>query len=316
MLAPKINHNSWLREMDHPAINLPRWQQQVDLISDLYQSKNTLIIQSNGKDAQIICSQKIPNSSLTTGAMLQREGLIDAICDSVSYGLTPLDTVKIGGSFTDFRKLLVLKLNWPDGRLFGCLVICDPASDCMTATSAAVCDSIKALLQGELKQMYLMGQLQRLSVQDEFTCMLNPYGFNLMAPRQLSLSRRFGSHAGLIVLEDQPSPQLHQKYTESQRTRIIARIISDSMREADISARLQSDQFIILAFVDNESNLDSLIARLRKQVHKEAPEINLVVGKSFFTPDTQLSLIPMQQEAIADLERNRDSRKKGLGSRL
>ncbi|GIU21786.1 GGDEF domain-containing protein [Shewanella schlegeliana] len=305
MLAPKINHNSWLREMDHPAINLPRWQQQVDLINDLYQSKNTLIIQSNGKDAQIVCSLKQADNGLTTGTMLQREGLIDAICDNVSHGVTQFDATKIGGSFSDFDRLLAVKLNWPDGRLFGCLVICDPKSDRVIATSAAVCDTIKALIQGELKQMYLMGQLQRLSVQDEFTCMLNPYGFNLMAPRQLSLSRRFGSHAGLIVLEEQPSPQLQQKYTESQRIRIIARIISDSMREADISARIENQQFIILAFVDNEANLDSLIARLRKQVHREAPEINLIVGKSFFTPDTQLSLIPMQQEAIADLEKNR-----------
>lgn len=310
MLAPKINHNSWLREMDHPAINLPRWQQQVDLINDLYQSKNTLIIQSNGKDAQIICSRKQANSRLATGTLLQREELIDAICDNVSYGLTQLDSAKVGDSFTEFDKLLAVRLSWPDGRLFGCLVICDPDSDRIIATSAAVCDSIKALLQGELKQMYLMGQLQRLSVQDEFTCMLNPYGFNLMAPRQLSLSRRFGSHAGLIVLEEQASSQLHQRYSESQRIRIIARIISDSMREADICARVENEQFIILAFIDNESNLDSLIARLRKQVHKEVPEINLLVGKSFFTPDTQLSLAPMQQEALADLERNRDSKRR------
>ncbi|MGS0727920.1 GGDEF domain-containing protein, partial [Shewanella sp. 0m-11] len=60
-----------------------------------------------------------------------------------------------------------------------------------------------------------------------------------------------------------------------------------------------------LAFVDNESNLDSLIARLRKRLSKEAPEINLVTGKCFFTPDTQLTLIPMQEQATADLERNR-----------
>ncbi|WP_299801692.1 GGDEF domain-containing protein [uncultured Shewanella sp.] len=314
MLAQKINHNIWLREQDHPAINLARWQQQVDLISELYQAKSTLIIQSNGNKAQITCCSKQsdkPNDKLfTAGDELQREGVIDATCDTISYGLVHLDPTKVAGSFASFNRLLSIKLTWPDGRLFGCMIICDPAKDKVNATTAVVCETVKALLQGELKQMYLTEQLHRLSVQDDFTCMLNPYGFNLMAPRQLSLSRRFGSHAGLIVLEDSPSPHIHQKYTESQRIRIIARIISDSMREADISARLQDQQFIILAFVDNESNLDSLIARLRKQVHKEAPEINLIVGKSFFTPDTQLSLIPMQQEAIADLEKNRDSKRR------
>ncbi|ABV86105.1 GGDEF domain-containing protein [Shewanella pealeana] len=314
MLAQKINHNIWLRELDHPAINLPRWQQQVDLISDLYQARASLIIQSNGSKAQITCCNKQSNalagSLFTAGDVLQRESVIDATFDTIGYGLVHLDPAKVTGSFASFNRLLSIKLTWPDGRLFGCMIICDPAKEKVTATSAAVCETVKALFQGELKQMYLMEQLQRLSVQDEFTCMLNPYGFNLMAPRQLSLSRRFGSHAGLIVLQECPSAHIHQKYTESQRIRIIARVISDSMREADISARIQDEQFIILAFVDSESNLDSLIARLRKQIHKEAPEINLIVGKSFFTPDTQLSLIPMQQEALADLERNRDSKRR------
>ncbi|MGS0676416.1 GGDEF domain-containing protein [Shewanella sp. 0m-4] len=305
MLAQKINHNIWIREQDHPAISLPRWQQQVDLINDLYQSEATVILQSNGDRGQITCSSpQQTGNAFAAGDMLQREGLIDAICETVSYGLVPFEPAKLGGSFAVFNTLLAIKLTWPDGRLFGCLVICNPASDKISATSAAVCETVKALIQGELKQMYMMEQLQRMSVQDEFTCMLNPYGFNLMAPRQLSLSRRFGSHAGIIILEDVPSSQ-HQKYTETQRIRIMARVISESMREADISARIQNQQFIILAFVDNESNLDSLIARLRKRLSKEAPEINLVTGKCFFTPDTQLTLIPMQEQATADLERNR-----------
>ncbi|GIU07176.1 MULTISPECIES: GGDEF domain-containing protein [unclassified Shewanella] len=314
MLAQKINHNIWLRDLDHPAINLARWQQQVDLISELYQSKITIIIQSNGKKSQITCCNKQAGNQadnlFNAGDELQREAVIDATCDTIGFGIVHLDPAKVTGSFASFNKLLAIKLTWPDGRLFGCIIICDPAKDKVNAISATVCEMVKALLQGELKQMYLTEQLHRLSVQDEFTCMLNPYGFSLMAPRQLSLSRRFGSHAGLIVLEDCPSSQVHHKYTQSQRIRIIARIISDSMREADISARIDDGQFIILAFVDNESNIDSLIARLRKQVNREAPEINLIVGKSFFTPDTQLSLIPMQQEAIADLEKNRDSKRR------
>ncbi len=237
--------------------------------------------------------------------MLEREGLIDAICETVSYGLAPFPPAEVGGRFAGFNTLLAIKLNWPDGRLFGCLVICDPAKEQISATSATICETVKALIQGELKQMYMMEQLQRMSVQDEFTCMLNPYGFNLMAPRQLSLSRRFGSHAGIIILEGSPSPQYQYKYSDSQHIRIMARVISESMREADISARIQDQQFVILAFVDNESNLDSLIARLRKRLNREAPEINLVAGKCFFTPDSQLTLIPMQEQATADLEKNR-----------
>ena len=309
MLAQKINHNIWLREQDHPAVNLARWQQQVDLIGEIYQSEATLIIQSNGNKAQITCCTKQADNFFNAGDELQREGVIDATCDATRFGVIHLDPAKVAGSFATFDRLLSIKLTWPDGRLFGCMIVCDPAKDKLNATSAAVCETVKALLQGELKQMYLMEQLHRLSVQDELTCMLNPYGFNLITPRQLSLSRRFGSHAGLLVIEIQASPEYDYKYTQLQGIRLIARIISDSIREADISARIDDGQFVILAFVDNQSNLDSLIGRLQKQIHKEAPEVNFLIGKSFFTPDTQLTLIPMQQEALADLEKNRDSKR-------
>lgn len=306
MLAQDSNQKVWLREKDHPAISLPRWQQQVDLINDLYQAKNTLIIQTNGDEAQTVCSAPFDSKNLMLGEIFEAKGLIQSINDQTDFGLIKLKPSDIGCTTNAVSLLLAIQLSWPDGRVFGCLLICDPAATHISSTYAAVCESIKALLQGELKQMYMAEQLQRLSVQDEFTYMLNPYGFNLMAPRQLSLSRRFGSHAGLIVLEAMPSRANASAAIGSQFIRTIARVISESMREADICARFDDEQFIILAFIDNEANLATLIARLRKRLEREAPDVTLLSGICFFTPDSQQSLIPMQQQAVADLERNRE----------
>ncbi|GIU40837.1 GGDEF domain-containing protein [Shewanella sairae] len=305
MLAQDNNQTVWLREKDHPAINLPRWQQQVDLINDLYQAKNTLIIQTNGEEAQTVCSAPFDSKNLMLDEIFEAKGLIQSMTEKADFGVIHLTPAEIGCATSAAERLLAIQLSWPDGRVFGCLLICDPAAENMTNTHAAVCGSVKALIQGEFKQMYMMEQLQRLSVQDEFTYMLNPYGFNLMAPRQLSLSRRFGSHAGLIVLEAMPSRANASTVIGSQFIRTIARVISESMREADICARFDDKQFIILAFIDSESNLDTLIARLRKRLVRETPEIDLVSGMCFFSPDSQQSLMPMQQEAIADLEKNR-----------
>ena len=165
---------------------------------------------------------------------------------------------------------------------------------------------IESLLTSHRLIMRLMMKVQMLSVQDEQTCMLNQYGFSLMAPRQLSLSRRFGSHAGIILVEAlfDESTEV-QTESEEQRLRILARIIHSSLRDADVSARISHNQFIILCFIDNESNLDSLVLRLKKQFAKEGQNLNLVTGQSYFTPDTQISLAPMQQQAIKSLNLNR-----------
>ena len=308
MLAQHIDQNIWLREQDHPAVSMTRWQLQVDLLNDLYRAKTSLIVQFSAEDAQIVCGKAHADSPLKTGLLLENSLLIGPVNSSSCYGTSSLIPNEIGALFSHYEQVLSLQLSWPDGRVFGCILICDPDTAQASSASLTVIESVRSLLQGELKQVYLMQQVRRLSFQDETTQMLNPYGFGLMAPRQLSLSRRFGSHAGIIIIEMIDSPLMRNApLSVSQKARLLARIIAESLREADMSARIEENKFIILAFVDSEPNLETLITRLRKQITREAGKLSIVVGKSFFTPDAQQSLIPMQQAAEDDLELRRQS---------
>ena len=308
MLAQNIDHNVWLRDQEQSAVSLPRWQQQVDLLNDLYSAKTCLVMQFSAQDAQIVCSKKYHDMPLKAGTVLSNSPLLTAVNSSSSFGSSELNASELGEAFASFEQVLSIQLTWPDGRVFGCILICDPNTTQATSASLTVIESVRSLLQGELKQVYLMQQVQRLSFQDETTQMLNPYGFGLMAPRQLSLSRRFGSHAGIVLIEMVDNPLMRPvPLSTSQKARLLARIIAESLREADMSARVDENRFIILAFVDSESNLETLVTRLRKQIAKEAGKLSIVVGKSFFTPDAQQSLIPMQQAAEDDLELRRQS---------
>ncbi|ACJ30908.1 GGDEF domain protein [Shewanella piezotolerans WP3] len=308
MLAQNIDHNVWLRDQEQPAVSLPRWQQQVDLLNDLYRAKTCLVMQFSGQDAQIVCGKKHHDSALKAGKVLTNSPLLTAINSISSFGSSELTIDELGDAFAEFEQVLSIQLSWPDGRVFGCILICDPNTTQATSASLTVIESVRSLLQSELKQVYLMQQVQRLSFQDETTQMLNHYGFGLMAPRQLSLSRRFGSHAGIVLIELVDNPLMRTApLSTAQKARLLARIIAESLREADMSARIDEDRFMILAFVDSESNLDTLIGRLRKQIAKEAGKLSILVGKSFFTPDAQQSLVPMQQAAEDNLELCRQS---------
>lgn len=306
MLAQSNHHRLWLREQDHPAISLPRWQQQMDLLTSFYRSQASLILQLADNSFQVVCTQQSQDYKLSGGTVFFDAGLLKLVESQSGYGQSHVKGDAFTSGLSQFQHVICQLIYWPDGELFGCILICDPDQNRFQEHLAPLIETTKSLIQAELKHLFLMMKVQMLSVQDEQTCMLNQYGFNLMAPRQLSLSRRFGSHAGIILVEAlvDESTEVPTE-SDEQRVRILARIIHSSLREADVSARISHNQFIILCFIDNESNLDSLVLRLKKQFAKEGQNLNLVTGQSFFTPDTQISLDPMQQQAIKSLKLNR-----------
>ncbi|WP_299796125.1 GGDEF domain-containing protein [uncultured Shewanella sp.] len=306
MLAQSNHHLLWLREQDHPAVSLPRWQQQVELLGNFYQSRACLILQAVNNSFQVVCARQSQNLRLHGGKTFDDSGLLAVLNAYEGYGLTTSTAAEFRSELDQFSQILSRPIFWPDGELFGCILICDPVQAKYHERLAPLAETAKSLIQAELKHVFLMQQVKMLSVQDEQTCMLNPYGFNLMAPRQLSLSRRFGSHAGIILIEEMMSDSHEmQDVSEGQRVRMLARVIHDNLRDADVSARVGHRQFIILCFIDNESNLDALVSRLKKQIAKEDPTLKLVSGQSYFTPDTQISLEPMQEKAKENLNMNK-----------
>jgi GGDEF domain-containing protein len=304
MLLQCTEQTLWLRERDHPAITLPRWQQQVDLLNEFFQADASLVLQYIQDEYQVVSSRQTTNLDLYAGTQFKDAQLTTELLEHSGYGLLNLGKSKDTNSkLSRFEKLDALPIYWADGQLFGIVVICNSKQTKHLDRLLPLLDNSKALIQAELKHLFLMQQIQMMSVQDELTCMLNPYGFNLMAPRQLSLSRRFGSHAGLVLIEDISSHA--DKTTQSQGLRQLARIIHHHMRDADVSARIEDGLFAILAFVDSQANLDSLTQRLRKQITKEESNLQVAIGYSFFTPNTHLAIEPMLEAARQNLLTNK-----------
>lgn len=299
-----FNQPLWLRDTEHPAIDLPRWQQYLKLITRLFHAQASLLIQVYGEDSQVVCvhqHQALVDDSAPIKPLSQR---------LAELGLTPntplLSEADILASAHGKSGLLSLDLYWPNGKLFGHIFIYSAMPHPQMTTLLTLVEPIKLLIQAELKHLYLMKEMDTLSLQDEVTCMLNPYGFSLMAPRQLSLGRRFGSHAGLIVIENCPNP-LARKVEQSPTHQLkqLARIITDNMREADVCAYLDNQQFAVLAFVDNQAHLNALVNRITKHLARKEPDLRIAVGQCFFAPDLHVELELMLKEANADLHNNK-----------
>ncbi|QSX36401.1 GGDEF domain-containing protein [Shewanella sedimentimangrovi] len=280
--------DTWLTSQSHPAISLSRWQQHTELLCQLFKADTCLIVQHLDEQAHIV-TVKQQQERWTAGETLPWDELLTAMKQG-EPGEHP--------AWQD--GLIALDLHWPDTQSFGQILIACKQQPAILDTCLKLAEPVRALIQAELKHMYLMQQLEMLSFQDEHTCMLNPYGFSLMAPRQLNLSRRLGSHAGIVLLENcQSSLSMDEQQTQLRK---LARVVHENMREADLAARLENQQVVILAFVDNEANLQSLESRMKKQLLKTEPSLRVVTGYSFFSPDANIELDPMIAEANAKLQ--------------
>lgn len=282
--------SEWLLEHPHPAIDEPRWHQLTQLLCQLFKASASALVQYHFGDARLISVKQNKNVGLTQGAIEP----IDHLKQRLSNTSLPDEGIWRHG-------LIELPLHWPGGGIFGAvLLVCDklpPNLDSCQTLAAPIID----YLQSELKVYRQARQMEQLSLQDEATQMLNSHGFNLMAPRQLNLSRRLGSHAGLVLMENGTEYQGHEA---EEKLRSLAQVVFDNLREADLAARI-GNQIVLLAFVDSEANLDSLVTRLRKQFARKLEPQRVLTGHSFFTPDSHLELGPMMAQANDELQTTR-----------
>ncbi|MDL2197272.1 GGDEF domain-containing protein [Shewanella algae] len=281
MHAQLTERTSSLRDHPNDPLQLGHWQSRLVTVREMFHAQTVLLLQ-HMPDTKLQVLSHSPAAEIPT----EFEGIASLL---QHFAANPAETIKY-------------PLHWFDGKLFGELLILNGKPKVALEQLQSLLEPMLALLKAELGQLQLMEQLESLSLQDELTCMLNPRGFNLLAPRQLSLSRRLGSHAGLLLLEGKELDSNRiGGLQQDQSLKMLARVILENMREADICARLNHNQFIILAFVDNQAHLDILASRLKKQVSRSDCGLQLLVGQSFFAPDSHFELSPMLEQAEQDL---------------
>lgn len=281
---------TWLFDSPNTAIDESRWQHLTQLLCQLFKASACAIVQYQAGDAKILTLKQHKNLGLTLGA------------------IEPIDNLKQRLSNTELpdegiwhHGLIEFSLSWPGGSPFGAvLLVCDKLPPNIDS-GRTLAEPMLSLLESELNVLRQMSRLEHMSLQDESTQMLNDNGFNLMAPRQLNLSRRLGSHAGLVVMENGTQYEAEES---QEKLRALAQVVFENLREADVAARI-GEQIVLLAFVDSEANLDSLVTRLHKQFGRKLEDQRVMTGHKFFTPDSHLELAPMLAEARDELEKVR-----------
>lgn len=140
-------------------------------------------------------------------------------------------------------------------------------------------------------------EIERISVTDVMTGMLNRRGFFLHAELGFKVARRQGVPATLIFVDIDGLKDVNDKYGHDAGDHLIedaARILQKSFRESDVVARLGGDEFAVFTIDPAQPQL--LQERIRHNIDSYAPQqvspcpISFSIGIVKCDPASDLSL--------------------------
>lgn len=152
-------------------------------------------------------------------------------------------------------------------------------------------------LRYALERHRTMSRLQRLSMVDELTGLLNRRGFLEIARQHLKIAQRsqrplvlfFIDLDGLKIINDQFGHR-----SGDQALRKVAAILRATFRSSDVLARLGGDEFTVLA-INAEDGGDKMSARLRAHLSEHnlnnpAFPLSLSLGFSLYNPASKIQI--------------------------
>jgi diguanylate cyclase (GGDEF)-like protein len=170
-----------------------------------------------------------------------------------------------------------------------------------------------------VRHVILERELQQLAVTDDLTCFYNRRGFFAAATQQMKLARRNGDPALLFFFDLDNLKDINDAFGHREGDRALVRTadaIEEVFRDSDVVARMDGDEFAVLAIDASGRHQEPILHRLQKQLSKanlEEPRymLSVSVGIARFNPLEETNLAELMAEAGRSLDE-----KKRLKSRL
>lgn len=149
-------------------------------------------------------------------------------------------------------------------------------------------------------------QVQRLSLTDELTGLLNRRGFHLLAGQALKTARRVMADLSLVYIDLDGLKRVNDALGHQAGDTMLvdtAQLLKATFRESDLIARIGGDEFTILAV--GEETPESMLARLQKalmQFNKGSSSpypLSFSIGTVRCLPQEDKSLLELLADADA-----------------
>jgi two-component system, cell cycle response regulator len=164
--------------------------------------------------------------------------------------------------------------------------------------------------------------LQRLSLNDDLTNLLNRRGFHSLAQQQMKIAKRAKWNSILLFADLDGLKEVNDTFghTEGDRAlRAVAGILKKTFRTSDLIARLGGDEYVVLAINANDRGVETILNRLQKNVDQynarnKDYHISLSYGIAQCSANSQESIDDLIAKADEALYRHKRSKRKQSSS--
>ncbi|MBL7049548.1 MAG: diguanylate cyclase [Nitrospira sp.] len=144
-------------------------------------------------------------------------------------------------------------------------------------------------------------KLRTLSITDELTGLYNRRGFFMLAEQQISISKRMNKGVVMIYADLDGLKIINDTlgHNEGDRAIIqISKILRDSLRESDVTARIGGDEFVIFQMGNHEEGADIITERLQRTLE----EFNLSNPDLKYKLSASIGVICYPSEAVTTID--------------
>jgi len=165
-------------------------------------------------------------------------------------------------------------------------------------TAAELLMRIKHVMQQE--------KLRVMVITDELTGLLNRRGFFNLAEQQLKIARRNAQGIFMVYLDIDNMKEINNRLGHQEGDIALtdtAHLLRATFRDSDIIARIGGDEFVVITVGSDENSLESITARLQKNVdhlnrsNLRVHTLSLSFGISGFAPEGSGSLDTLLTQA-------------------
>ena len=311
-----IDKSQWVLGAKYPQVSLRKWQKTVTLMADLFKAPAGFLVQYGGEDKgyQVTVSSEHAKNPYPAGSMIPPDTNI--FCKKVvaeARELYVADATE--DSYWDdnpevaddgFRSYYGLPVCWPDGAPFGTLCVMDFKKTHYQQPYLSLLEQFRDLIESDLALLMEYKKVENLSLTDELTGLYNRRGFMAMAEQEINLARRYGHLFAMLYLDIDRLKEVNDNFGHDEGDRVIrlvAEVIDQQLREADLAARIGGDEFVALVFLRNQREADGLVDRIRGQVAaacKNDPALQpsgVSIGCAFFDADSEETVEAMLNTA-------------------
>lgn len=198
----------------------------------------------------------------------------------------------------------------PSGHKLGTLCIIDRQPRELDPEDLSTLEDLAGMVEEEIASF-------QLATTDALTGLSNRRGFVLLSTQILRFGERFAKPASLVFIDLDGMKPINDQFGHDIGDRALidtARILSRSLRESDIVARLAGDEFCVLFSGTAASDAEAALGRLQTAVElhnrsrDDGPELHLSVGLADWDPTSGESLDDLMKRADRAMYRHKRSK--------